>query len=171
MLKQKARVVISTYEGKDVDWGVITGMALREGLHAFQSGKKLRPIIQQYLTILFPPRTLPAPATRPSRRQLEELTSSTWEEDSSVRPTDSPPPQAAQVPTPIQAPTPSTNEELEARASSPQPKCRRLDRKKRQRIGQGHDWTNRNPDFQGTTVITIRRHGRHGPGKGYPEPR
>ena len=68
MLKQKARVVISTYEGKDVDWGVITSTALREGLHAFQSKKKLKPIIQQYFTILFPPTELPAlGASRPSR--------------------------------------------------------------------------------------------------------
>ena len=65
MLKQKAGVVISTYEGKDVDWGVITGMALREGLHAFQSGKKLRPIIQPYFTILLPPSTLPTSTARP----------------------------------------------------------------------------------------------------------
>ena len=42
------------------------GCSLRGGLHAFHSRKKLRPIIQQYLTILFPPRTLPALATRPS---------------------------------------------------------------------------------------------------------
>ena len=35
MPKQKASVAISTFEGQDVDWGMITRTALREGLHAF----------------------------------------------------------------------------------------------------------------------------------------
>ena len=61
MLKQKAGIIIDTFEGRAVDWGVITGPTLREGLHTYQAGKRLRPIIQQYLTILFPPRGLPAP--------------------------------------------------------------------------------------------------------------
>ena len=56
MPKKKAAVVLSTYEGTDVNWGTIIGAALREGLHAFHSGKKLMPIIQQYFTILFPAR-------------------------------------------------------------------------------------------------------------------
>ena len=55
MPKHKAGVVFATYEGTNVDWGTIMGAALREGLHAFESGKKLRHIIQQYFTILFPP--------------------------------------------------------------------------------------------------------------------
>ena len=33
MPKQKAGVIIETFEGKAVDWGVITGPTLREGLH------------------------------------------------------------------------------------------------------------------------------------------
>ena len=61
MPKQKAGVIIDTFEGHAVDWGVIMGPTLREGLHAYQAGKKLRPIIQQYLTVLFPPHGLPAP--------------------------------------------------------------------------------------------------------------
>ena len=46
MPKQKAGVMLPTYEGTDVDWGAIIGTALRDGLHAFQSGKKLKPIIK-----------------------------------------------------------------------------------------------------------------------------
>ena len=61
MPKQKAGIIIDTFEGHAVNWGVITRLALRQGLHAYQGDKKLRPIIQQYLTILFPPRGLPAP--------------------------------------------------------------------------------------------------------------
>ena len=57
MLKHKARVVLATYEGTHVEWGTVTGAALREGLHSLQSRKKLRPIIQQYFTILFSPRS------------------------------------------------------------------------------------------------------------------
>ena len=64
MPKQKAGVVLATYEGTKVDWGTVVGAALREGLHAFEDWKKLRPIIQQYLTILFPPHTLPTPSPK-----------------------------------------------------------------------------------------------------------
>ena len=46
MPKHKAGVVLATYEGMKVNWGTITRAALREGFHAFQDGKKLRPIIQ-----------------------------------------------------------------------------------------------------------------------------
>ena len=35
MPKQKAGVVISTFKGTDVDWGVVTGTTLREGPHTF----------------------------------------------------------------------------------------------------------------------------------------
>ena len=144
MPKHKAGVVLATYEGTNVDWGTLRGAALREGLHAFQSGKKLRPIIQQYFTILFPPRTLPTPATRPSRRRLEELTTSTWEEESSGHPTASPlrqlsptlpsrwrSPSRPVVPSssPRTTPTPTQREEMEEQRTSPQPKRRRLDRK------------------------------------------
>ena len=52
MPKQKAGIIIDTFEGCVVDWGVITGPTLTEGLLAYQAGKKLRPIIQQYLTVL-----------------------------------------------------------------------------------------------------------------------
>ena len=61
MPKQKVGIIIDSFERRVVDSGVITGAALREGLKAYQAGKKLRPIIQQYLTIMFPPRGLAAP--------------------------------------------------------------------------------------------------------------
>ena len=35
MPKQKADVIIDTFQGHAVHWGVITGPALREGLHAY----------------------------------------------------------------------------------------------------------------------------------------
>ena len=35
MPKHKARVVLATYEGTKVDWGIVAGAALREGLHTF----------------------------------------------------------------------------------------------------------------------------------------
>ena len=46
MPKQKAGIIIDTFEGRVVDWGVITGPTLQEGLHGYQAGKKLRSIIQ-----------------------------------------------------------------------------------------------------------------------------
>ena len=135
MPKHKPGVVLETYEGTNVDCTTVTGATLREGLHAFQSGKKLRAIIQQYFTIQFPPRTLPTPATRPSRCRLDQLTTSTWEEDCSGHPAASPPrrrsstrpvaPSSATQTTP----TPTPREEAEEQSTSPQPKRRRLDRK------------------------------------------
>ena len=41
MPKQKAGIIIDTFEGRAVDWGVITGPTLREGLHAYEGRKKL----------------------------------------------------------------------------------------------------------------------------------
>ena len=77
MPKHKAGVVLATFEGTKVNWGTVARASLREGLHAFQDGRKLRPIIQQYLTILFPPHALPTAAPKPNRRRLEELATST----------------------------------------------------------------------------------------------
>ena len=88
MPKQKACIVIDTFKGCAMDWGVITGPALREGLHAFQAGKKLRPIIQQYLIVLFPPRGLLASDTRrpmhppwSAKWPLADLATTEWEEE------------------------------------------------------------------------------------------
>ena len=93
MPKQKAGVIIKTFEGRVVDWGVITGPTLREGLYAYQAGKKLRPIIQQYLTVLFPLRKLPAPTPskptpppRSAKRRLVELATNEWEEEAQPSP-------------------------------------------------------------------------------------
>ena len=110
MPKQKAGMFISTFEAKDINWGVVTSTTLQEGLHAFQSGKKLWPIIQQYFTILFPPCT--------GRRRLEEITTSTWEEDSSSHPAASPP----------RGRSPS-QQEAEEQPTSPYQKRRQIDRK------------------------------------------
>ena len=89
--KQKAGVVISIFEEQDVEWGMITSTTLEERLHAVQSGKKLRQIIQQYFTILFPPCMTPALATRSRRRHLEEITTSTRDEAINNHPAASPP--------------------------------------------------------------------------------
>ena len=35
MPKQKVGIIIDTLEGRVVNWGVITGPTLREGLHAY----------------------------------------------------------------------------------------------------------------------------------------
>ena len=68
MVKQKPGVIITTFECHSVDWGIVMGATLREGLNNFHAKEKLYPIIQQYFTILFPPTELPAlGASRPSR--------------------------------------------------------------------------------------------------------
>ena len=122
MPKHKAGVVVATHEGTKVDWGTIAGAALREGIHAFQDGKKLRPIIQPYLTILFPPSTLPTPPPKPSQRRLEDLATSTWEEDNSARCSPTPPSRRGSP-----TPPPNTNtprEDAAEQHTSPQPKGR-----------------------------------------------
>ena len=132
MPKQKAGVVIETFEGKAVDWGVITGPTLREGLHSYQSGKKLRPIIQQYLTVLFPPHGIhgsaasqPSPGPRSAKRRLAELAATEWEDEPQTS-------QAEAQATPEERPThsePTAEQEEEPCQDSPRPKRRRLDRK------------------------------------------
>ena len=37
MPKKKASIVITTFEGHSIDWGVIMGPTLRDGLHAIQA--------------------------------------------------------------------------------------------------------------------------------------
>ena len=41
MSKQKAGIIVETFEGRVVVWGVITGPALKVGLYAYQARKKL----------------------------------------------------------------------------------------------------------------------------------
>ena len=132
MPKQKAGVVIETFEGKAVDWGVITGPTLREGLHSYQSWKKLQPIIQQYLTVLFPPNGIhgpaesqPSPGPRSTKRRLAELAATEWEDEPQTS-------QAAAQTPPEERPThsePASDQEEALYQESPRPKRRRLDRK------------------------------------------
>ena len=132
MPKKKAGVIIETFERKAVDWGVITGLTLREGLHSYQSEKKLRPIIQQYPTVLFPPHSLRCPTpsqpslgSRFAKRRLVELVAVEWEEEPQ-------PSQAVAQPTPKDRPThsePTVDQEDEPRQGSLRPKRRRLERK------------------------------------------
>ena len=42
----EAGYILPTYDGTNVDWGIITGSTFREGLHAVQRGQNLRTIIQ-----------------------------------------------------------------------------------------------------------------------------
>ena len=129
MPKQKAGVIIETFEGKAVDWGVITGPTLREGLREYQTGRKLRSIIPQYLTVLFPPRGLlaaapnqPTPGPRPTKRRLAELAITKWEDKPQPTQTTAQPSQAERRET-------TTEQEEEPRQETPRPKRRRLDRK------------------------------------------
>ena len=121
MPKHKAGVVLATYEGTKVDWGTVAGAALREGLHTFQDGKKLRPIIHQYLTILYPPRTLPAPPPRPSRRRPEDLATSTWKDQgiATAQRSPSPPPRRRSPTPPPRRRSPTPQEEAEEQQVSP----------------------------------------------------
>ena len=136
MPKHNAGLLLAIYEATKVDWGTVTGAPLREGLHAFQDGKKLKPIIQQYLTILCPPRTLPPPSPKTSRRRLEELATSTWEDDSTASRCSLTPPPRPTAPPSAPKTTRAPREEEEEQRTSPQPKRRRLDRKNRKGLAK-----------------------------------
>ena len=108
MPQNKAAIIISAYEGNRIDWGIITGEGLPAALASFQSGKKMLSVITHFLTVLYPPPSLPSPralsSPPPPRKQREKLTTLTqeaWEE-----PTPPSPPATAQNPT--SAPPPPT---------------------------------------------------------------
>ena len=61
MPQNKAAIIISAYEGNIIDWGIITGEGLRTALTSFQSGKKMLPVLTHFLTVLYPPSSLPSP--------------------------------------------------------------------------------------------------------------
>ena len=61
MPQNKAAIIISAYEGHRVDGGIITGEGLRATIASFQSGKKMLSIVMHFLTMLFPPSSLPSP--------------------------------------------------------------------------------------------------------------
>ena len=98
MPQNKAAIIISAYEGNKIDWGIITGEGLRAALTSFQSGKKMLSVLTHFLTVLYPPSSLPSPralsSPPPPRKQREKLialTHEAWEE-----PTPPSPPAAAQ---------------------------------------------------------------------------
>ena len=87
MPQNKAAIIISAYEGNRIDWGIITGEGLRAALASFQSGKKMLSVLTHFLTVLYPPSSLPSPRTLtsppPPRRQREKLVAlshEAWEE-------------------------------------------------------------------------------------------
>ena len=59
--QNKAAIIIIAYEGHRVDWGIITGEVLRAAIASYQSGKKMLSVISHFLTVLFPPASLPSP--------------------------------------------------------------------------------------------------------------
>ena len=100
MPQNKAALIISAYEGQQIDWGVITGEGLRAAIASYQSGKKMLSVVSHFLTVLFPPPTLPSPRTitspplpRRQREQVLAISHEAWEE-----PTPPSPPAAAQPP-------------------------------------------------------------------------
>ena len=72
MPQNKAAIIISAYEGHRVDWGIITEEGLRAAIASYQSGKKMLFVVSHFLTVLFPPSSLPSPrkltSTPPPRR-------------------------------------------------------------------------------------------------------
>ena len=100
MPQNKAAIIISAYEGHRVDWGIITGEGLRAAIASYQSGKKMLSVVSHFLTVLFPPSSLPSPhkltSPPPPRRQREKvlaISHEAWEE-----PTPPSPPAADQHP-------------------------------------------------------------------------
>ena len=98
MPQNKAEIIISAYEGNQIDWGIITGEGLRATLTSFQSGNKMLSVITHFLTVQYPPSSLSSPRAllsppprRNQREKLIALSHEAWEE-----PTPPSPPTAAQ---------------------------------------------------------------------------
>ena len=108
MPQNKAAIIIRAYEGDKIDWGIITGEGVRAALESFQTGKRLLPVINHFLTVLYPPPSVSPrriltspPPPRKQREKILALTQEEWED-----PSPSPPPSAARNPTPTSAPPP-----------------------------------------------------------------
>ena len=80
--KKRAGLIITTYRGGVVDWGILTGEGICATLASFQSGKCFLPVLAQYLAILYPPQTtatprptlaLPAPPTQDRKPRALQL--------------------------------------------------------------------------------------------------
>ena len=61
MSQNKAVIIISAYEGHRIDWGIIIGEGLCAAIASYQSGKKMLSVVSHFLTVLFPPSSLPSP--------------------------------------------------------------------------------------------------------------
>ena len=113
MPQNKATIIISSYEGNNIDWGIITGKGLRAALASFQSGKKMLSVITHFLTVLYPAASLSSrralsipPPPRKQREKLTTLIQEPWEE-----PTPPSPPAAAQNPTSVPPPPTKTQKQ------------------------------------------------------------
>ena len=87
MPKKKVGIIITTYTGGLLDWGSITGEALRAGLYALQAGKKLIPALAHYLFVPYPPHSvaalrkplvLHAPSTDTKRQRALQFSQVKW---------------------------------------------------------------------------------------------
>ena len=108
MPQSKAAIIISAYEGNKIDWGIITGEGIRAALESFQTGKRLLPVINHFLTVLYPPPSVSPrriltspPPPRKQREKILEITQEEWEDSSS-----SPPPSGVRNPASASAPPP-----------------------------------------------------------------
>ena len=54
MSQNKAAIIIREYQGGTVDWGIFTGEGVRAAFGSFQSGKRVLPVLAQYLTLYDP---------------------------------------------------------------------------------------------------------------------
>ena len=89
MLKKKVGIIITAYIGGQINWGSITGEALRASVSALQAGKKLFPTLAQYLSMLYPPHSasaprkplaLPALPTHTKQQQALQFAQEEWQD-------------------------------------------------------------------------------------------
>ena len=65
MPHNKAAIIIREYQGGTVDWGILIDEGVHAALESFQSGKRLLPVLTDYLTVLYPPPSIPLVAPSP----------------------------------------------------------------------------------------------------------
>ena len=86
-------IFTTAYEESRINWGIVTGQGLHAALVSFQSGKKMLSVLTHFLTVLYPPSSLPSPrkltSPPPPRRPREKLVAishEAWEEPTPLSP-------------------------------------------------------------------------------------
>ena len=146
--QDRAGLIITTYHGGAINWGVLTREGIRAVIASFQSGKCFHLVLAQYLAILYPPQTtatprptlaLPAPPTRGRKLGALQLPQDEWQDETldctptspwvesknhkapnniTIWENNKPQPSMSRITSPLPAPTPHLQQKTENQKTS-----------------------------------------------------